>query len=128
MTLNKNDFLNATSKLKKELVELPEMGGSVYVREMSGIQLLTYNERVLELQKNSKEITPVVSVALMALLVSMTVSDEDGNLLFTEADAKALAQNSLSVLIKLSTKALEVAGLNKAVIDEVKSNLGNAGS
>jgi len=124
--LSKSDFLNSNSRLKKELIELPEMGGSVYVREMNGLQLLSYNQRVMELQKTNKEITPTLSVALMALMVSMTVCDETGELLFTESDAKQLAQNSISVLMKLSTKALEISGLSKAVINEVNSQLKNA--
>jgi len=123
--LGKEAFLQAGSNLKRELVNLPELGGSVYVREPSGLQLLQYNEKIEELQKESPELTPSNSLELMSYLVSLVVCDEYGRLLFTQDEAKSLMENSISVLTKLTAKALELSGLGK-VANEVTDSLKNA--
>lgn len=123
--LGKDAFMNAASKLKRVLVELPELKGSVYVREMTGSQLLRYNEKVQSLQKENPELTPVASLELIALMVSFTVCDEAGNLLFTEEDVKSLAENSFGVLLKLSNEALRISGLGNAA-NEIQEQLKNA--
>lgn len=86
---------------------------------------MEYNEKIQELSKDNKEITPLMSVKLMTLLVSLTCVDENGNLLFTADDVEQLSNASLSTLIALSTKALEISGIQKKVINEVASQLGN---
>jgi hypothetical protein len=123
--LTREAFLSASKQLNKELVMLPELGGSVYVRELSGKQLLEYNERIEKLQKDNPELTPSSSLELMCLLVSLVTCDDEGNLLFTEEDVKELGNNSFAVLSRLTSKALELSGINPKAIDEVLSNLPN---
>ncbi len=127
--LSRADFLGASQKLKRELVDVPALGGAVYLREVSVSQMLAYNARLQSLQaKGKKKVTFATSIELMALLLSMTACDEDGNLLFTEADVKALADNSPAVLLELSVKAMQVSGMNSAAIKEVAANLKKARS
>jgi hypothetical protein len=128
VVLSKEAFLRHDS-LRKELCELPEMGGSVWIRELSGKALLDYRARVGEMQAEAGEnadVTPSQSLELMALLISLTVCNEDGNLMFTESEASQLAYGSISVLQRLSEKAMEVSGISKQVADEVADNLKNA--
>lgn len=118
--LGRNDLLG--NHLKRELVEVPELDGSLYLRELSTSQILAFNARVEKLRSEGhQEVTPEVSVSLMALLLSFSACDEDGNLLFTEADAGKLVDNNISTLTSLSTKVMEISGLN-----EVAANLPNA--
>jgi len=121
--LSRGDFLSASTNLKRELVEVEELGGSVYLRELSAKQILEYNERIKRLQADNPELTPSKSVDLMAALISMTACDSDGALLFTESDVQALAENNLNLLIALSAKALEVSGMGNAAINEVTEEL-----
>lgn len=121
--LSRSDFLSASANLKRELVEVDELGGAVYLRELSAKQILEYNERIKRLQADGASLTPSASVDLMAALISMTACDEDGALLFTEADVQALAENNINLLITLSAKALEVSGMNTAAVVEVTENL-----
>jgi len=120
--LTREDFLS----VRKELVEVPELGGSVYVKELGGKSLLKYKERIEKLQEENPELDESNSLELMALLVSLTVCDKDGNLLFSESDVKKLAENHINVLIRLSTKALEMIGMSNTQIQEVQSKLPNA--
>ena len=121
--LSRADFLSASANLKRELVDVEELGGSVYLRELSAKQILEYNERIKRLQADNPNLTPSSSVDLMAALISVTACDSEGALLFTEADVQALAENNLNLLITLSAKALEVSGMNTAAVDEVTDNL-----
>lgn len=121
--LSRADFLSASANLKRELVEVPELGGAVFLRELSAKQILEYNEQIRKLQADDSSLTPSSSVDLMAALISMTACDEDGALLFTESDVQALAENNLNLLITLSAKALEVSGMNTAAVDAVTDEL-----
>jgi hypothetical protein len=121
-TLSRNDFLN----LNTELVEVPELGGNVYVKELNGLSLLKFRDKVAELEKISPEVNTYNSTKLMALLVSLTACDENGNPIFTEDDANKLVDINLLVLRRLSEKAMDVSGVPNAIISEVSSNLKNA--
>jgi hypothetical protein len=120
--LGRDDFLN----FEKELVEVPELEGSVYIRDLGGKSLLKYKERIDELSKINLELDVYNSIEIMSLLVSLTACDENDNLIFTEDDVKKLSEKNLFVLMRLSTKALEVSGMSQNVINEVTSKLKNA--
>jgi hypothetical protein len=125
--LSKDAFLR-NDNLRKELCDVPELSGSVWVRELSGKALLDYRERVQKMQDEvgeNAEVTPSQSLSLMALLISLTVCDENGQLMFTEDEANQLAYGSISVLQRLSEKAMDVSGISKHVADEVADNLKN---
>ena len=127
--LSRADFLSASKNLKRDLVEVPELGGAVYLRELNASQLIAFNERLTALQlKGKKKVTFSTSLELMALLISMSACDEEGNLLFTEADVKTLADNSPNLLLELSIKAAETSGMNSKAIQEVAANLKKATS
>jgi hypothetical protein len=121
--LSRADFLAAAANRKRELVDVPDLGGVVYLRELSAKQILAFNDRLRKLQAESPEVTPSNSVDLMAVLISMTACDAAGGLLFTEEDIQALAENNLNLLITLSAKAMEVSGMGSREIDEVTENL-----
>src|SRR5687767_2031484 len=110
--LSRADFLSASANRKRELIEVPELGGAVYLRELSARELFKFNERLHKLQAENSEATPSSSLELMGLMISMTACDAAGGLLFTEADAQALADNNLNILIALSTEALKISGVD----------------
>jgi hypothetical protein len=120
--LNRESFLSSSTKLKKMGVELDE--GIVYVRELSGKALLEYNEKIEELKQVNPELTTSNSMELIALLVSKSVCDEEGKLLFTVEDVDALMDNSLATLKLLAEKAMQVSGISQEAIEEVNSKLG----
>jgi len=122
--LSRDDLLSG-NHLKKELVEVPELDGSVWLRELSTSQLLAFNSRVEELRGDGKEVNAENSIKLMALIVSYSVCGEDGVLLFTEEDATKLVENKISTLTILSTRILELSGLNLNM-QEVTANLKKA--
>ena len=121
--LDRNAFLSSSAKLKREKVVLDE--GIVYVRELSGKALLEYNQKIEELKKVNPELTTSNSLELVALLVSKSVCDEGGNLLFSKEDVDALMDSSMSTLKLLSEKAMHVSGISQDKIDEVQKQIKN---
>lgn len=121
--LSRADFLAATV-LKRETVPVPELGGTVYINQLYAAQLLDYNELIQQLKRDGKQdVTPSTSLELMARLVSMAACDADGNALFTEADVKELVKSHPNVLLKLSTKAMELSGLAGEAVKEIVAQL-----
>jgi len=119
--LGRADFVES---FKRELVPVPALGGSVFIGELSSIQIIEFNERIKKMKlKGKKNVSLSTSVELMALLISMSACDENDNLLFTEADVKALIRNNPETLLILSAKALEVSGMANVAANEVKSQL-----
>jgi hypothetical protein len=124
--LSRTDFIKKLDSFKREIVPL-QMGGAVYVAELSAAQVLTYNERLQGLQtKGKKKVDPSTSVELMALMVSMAVCDEQGAPLFSEEDAKKLMRANLNDLLTLSIKAMELSGMSGDAVQEVAANLKKA--
>ena len=92
--LSKAEF-EAGSALRVEPVPAPEYGEGkcVFVRVMSGQGRYDFSEgRYTEKKKDNP-------VAFDAALTAYTVCDEQGNLLFSQADIPALAKNQSGVLL-----------------------------
>jgi hypothetical protein len=122
--LTREEFFQ-TAGLKRDIVPLSR-GGAVYVSEPSAGQVILFNERLKSLKgkgKKNTSISPTTSIELTALLLSMTVCDAEGDLLFTEADVKRLVRTNLDDFMTLGAKALELAGLNADAVQEVKDQL-----
>lgn len=122
--LGRDDLLTPRN-LRRELVEVPELNGSLYLRELSTSQLLAFNARVDELRDEKEHINPENSIKLMTLVLSFSACDEDGALLLTEQDAAALMDSKIDMLTRLSTKAFELSGMDLG-IGEVTANLKKA--
>ncbi|HEY6020148.1 MAG TPA: hypothetical protein VIY48_09675 [Candidatus Paceibacterota bacterium] len=122
--LGRDEFLNGQS-LNLELVEVPELQGSIYMRELGTPGVMKFNSRVKELQggDEKKEIDFESSIELMALSVSLSACDEKGVFLFSESDVKQLTNNNLAMLLRLATKAMNISGLGMNTIGELTSGV-----
>ena len=119
--LTRDNLLAAGYSLKKELLELDGMG-SIYVRELTGRQMVEYNETIERMRQNGSNTVNVKrAIELAALLVSMSACDKDGRLLFSKEDVEQLADISFEKLKIIADKTLEISG-----ITEVAANLKKA--
>ena len=109
MILNRKEVLLAND-IVKELVHIPEWGGDVYVRGMSGEARDKFEMLILQTNGKSKKAN---TENFRAKLASMTVCDENGDLLFTEDDVKELAKKSACCVLMSSCVW---------VIDQIKRN------
>lgn len=128
--LGKADLLSA-GLLKRELYKIPGTDAAVWVREMTTDHMLQF-KRITETLKADgvTETTPEQDVEIMTSVISFSVCDEDGNLLFeTPEEAKGLTRNNFEVLTNLGNKALTLSGIkisgNGHASSEVADNLPN---
>lgn len=121
MTLSHDDILKAED-IKKELVEVPEWGGSVWVRGMTGADRDRFEASVIEM-RGTKQILHLDD--MRAKLCSACICDEHGNLLFTQADVKALSAKSANALNRVFVIAQRLSGIGEAEVAELQEGLKN---
>lgn len=116
--LSKNDILGAKD-IKIELVDVPEWGGSVYVKEMTGAERDKYESSILEIKGDRQTVNLQNARAKLA---SYTICDENGNRLFTETDISALASKSATALQRIFEKGMSLSKIGKDDMDSLTKN------
>lgn len=127
--LSRDELLSGNS-LKRELVSIPQLYASLWMREMSGDHVIEFKKYVDTFRTEGvTETTLEQDIEIMKMVISFSACDEDGNLLFSSAEeAKGLSKNNLNVLMDLGSKALEISGVkigNTGLTTEVADDLKN---
>jgi len=92
MKLLTRDAILQAQDLPTQDVEVPEWGGTVRVRALTGAERDAFEQSIVEQRGKS---TRMNLQNVRAKLVALTVVDENGNRIFSDADAKLLGQNRL---------------------------------
>jgi hypothetical protein len=108
--LNREQILGAQDLTRKE-VEVPEWGGSVFVRQLTGGELVKL-QRLLS-SDNVLDLVP---------LVVMCTVDENGKRIFSDKDVEALAAKNGRVLERIATACLSINYLDSESREEVKKD------
>lgn len=111
-TMLTRDQILAADDLKRQAVAVPEWGGDVYVRMLTGGERDAF-EVSAEL-KDRKNIR--------AKLLSLTVCDEAGVRLFTDADILALTGKSAAALERLFEAAMKLNRIGAKDVEELEKN------
>lgn len=109
----------AADDIKTEPVPVPEWGGDVLVRGLSGAQRDDYEQSVMVGRGANKEVNLRNA---RAKLVVRSVVDADGELLFSEQDVAALGKKSAAALQRVFEVATRLSGLSKEDLDELTEN------
>lgn len=117
--LSKADIL-AASDLASETVEVPEWGGSVIVRSMTGAQRDAYEATLMTRNESGK--LEINTDNMRAKLLLATLVDESGAALFTADDLAALSGKSAGAIERLATVAQRINGLNRGAVEEAAKN------
>ena len=120
MILSKDAILKAPD-VKIEKINVPEWGGEVCLRVFSGKARETYLHNLQKRSKGNKS-DDIDIRGMTALLLSMTIVDEGGKLLFDEADIDALSDKSAIVLDRLFQEALKLNRLDAGAVETVEKN------
>lgn len=102
-----------------ETVAVPEWGGEVVVKSLSGAERDQFEASVLI---EGRKRTRVDVRNLRAKLVSLAVVDEAGQLVFSESDVEALGQKSARALQRVFEVAQRLSGLADEDIEELTKN------
>lgn len=119
MALLTRDAILQAQDLPTVDVEVPEWGGTVRVRALTGAERDAFEQSIVEQRGKS---TKMNLANLRAKLVALTVVDEEGKRLFSDADAKLLGQKSALALNRVFEVAQKLSGLSPEDVEELTKN------
>lgn len=119
MLLTKEAIL-AADDLVTEDVAVPEWGGTVRVRAISGAERDAFEQAIVT--RKGKNVTTNLA-NIRAKLVAICVVDESGQRLFGDKDVLLLGTKSAAALDRVFTVAQQLAGLTDKDVDELAENL-----
>lgn len=118
MTLSRDQIL-AADDLETREVDVPEWGGTVKVKALTGKERDAY-EASLRVTRGNQ--TAVDTSNLRAKLVGRALVDDEGKRVFTDQDINALGGKSALVLDRLFDIVAEMSGLNESEEDAEKNS------
>lgn len=119
MVLNKSDILQA-SDIKTELVPVPEWGGDVYVKGMTGAERDKFEASIVTMKGTNQTVN---MANVRAKLASMTICDETGKRLFSDLETSELAKKSASALQRVFKVAQKLSGIGEDDVKELAGEL-----
>ena len=119
MALLTRDAILQAQDLPTEQVSVPEWGGEVLVRGLTGADRDDFEQSIAE-QKGKNVKMNLRNVR--AKLVALTVVDEDGNRLFSDKDAEVLGRKSAVALNRVFEVAQKLSGLTPEDVEELTKN------
>jgi hypothetical protein len=122
--LGRSDILEAVD-LQREIVDVPEWGGSVYVQGMSGTSRDSFERSMVEIR--GKEST-VNWKNLRAKLVARCIVDSEGVRIFHDLDIEELGNKSAAALQRVFLVAQRLSGMADDEVEELTESLKDAPS
>lgn len=118
MSLTAEQILAADDRPIEEL-EVPEWGGSVFIRTMSGDERDSFEADMVQNRSGdpSRDIR-----GFRAKLAAHVLCDESGSRLFTDAQIKELGAKSAAALDRVMMKAQSVNRMSNEDIEELAGN------
>jgi hypothetical protein len=113
--LTKEQILSADD-LATELVEVPEWGGSVTVRAMTGTQRAEFENALVADKKAGR------TNLFYSRVAAFSIVDEAGKCMFTEGDMAALGKKSAKALDRVFRAGCRLSGIGEAEIREMEKN------
>ena len=123
MRLSKEDILKAED-LAAEEVDVPEWGGSVLVRGMTGQELDAFQMAARD-QRTGQRL-PGAMGNIRAKTIARCIVDDDGNRLFTDADVAALGEKSGAAIDRVFAVASRLSGMNDEDQEDAVRDFGPA--
>jgi hypothetical protein len=117
MLLNKEQIIKAEDLMCRD-VEVPEWGGTVRVRAMTGIDRDAFEQDTMRL--DGEKLVPDRS-NYRAKLLAHCIVNEKNELIFTAKDIEALGRKSFRALDRVVTAAIELNGISKKEADNIKN-------
>lgn len=110
----------ACNDIKVEIVPVPEWSGEVKVRGLSARERDDYEGSLIDARKKGA----TVNLANMrAKLVALSVVDDAGQRLFSDADIAKLGEKSAASLDRIYGVAQRLSGMSDADQEELAKNL-----
>ncbi len=112
MNILSKDAILAADDLLRETVNVPEWGGEVLVRTMSGTDRDAFEASLIEKDGRMENVR--------ARLVSLTLCDAQGDRLFDDSEIVALGRKSARALDRVFSVAQRLNGIGVEQVDIAK--------
>lgn len=119
--LTRDDILKI-SDIQIERVSVPEWGGDILVRSMSGTERDQFEASMVEQRGKNRRYN---LQNIRAKLASLTICDESGERLFTEQDVKELGKKNATALQRVLIVAQKLSGITDEDVDELAEEMKN---
>lgn len=117
------DAILGASDLTRELVSVPEWGGEVYVRTMTGTERDAFETAIYN--STAKRVN---TENIRARLAAATLCDDKGVLLFAPKDLAALGAKSAKALDRVYETAQRLNGMSAKDVEDLAKNSGGGQS
>ena len=112
MNLLSKENILAANDLPLECIAVPEWGGDVMVRTMTGADRDAFEASLIGKEGRMENVR--------ARLVSLTLCDAAGTRIFTDAEVAALGNKSARALDRVFTVAQRINGIGTDAVDAAK--------
>ena len=120
--LTKDQILLA-GDIKTEELDVPEWGGTILVRGLTGTDRDAWEMSLFSVDTSGEDVDMQATIEnRRAKMVSRAVVDEQGNLLFSEADVERLGQKSALVLDRICNVINRLSGIGKDAEEKAAKN------
>lgn len=116
MALLSRGQILAAEDMPTEIVDVPEWGGSVKVKTLTGAERDAFEARGIIGRGRNREVN---IQNIRARLVVETVVDDDCQPLFSRADINALGRKSSKALDRVFNAAMRLSGISEEDIEEL---------
>lgn len=124
--LGRDEILDSED-LATETVPVPEWGGAVIVRALTGVERDAYESEIFQLRGKGGGVDYNLQ-NIRAKLSARTIIDEEGNRLFTDADIIKLGLKSAAALDRVFSQAQKLSRLTAEDVKELTDQLGEGPS
>lgn len=119
MFLTREQILGAAD-LEERIVEVPEWGGDVLVRGITGAERDLFEKSCIEMKGKNREFN---TANFRAKLVALSIVDPDTKKpMFTQVDINALGKKSAKALNRVYDVATELSGFGDEEVEELTKN------
>lgn len=118
MHLSRDEILKADD-IKTEVVEVPEWGGTVLVRGLTGRERDSFEASIME--RRGKQLVPNVA-NVRAKLACRCIIDENGRRVFSDQDADELGEKNASAMNRVYDVASRLSGMTDDDLEELVEN------
>ena len=119
MSLLTRDAILAAPDLLTEEVPVPEWGGTVLVRGLTGTERDAFEEEMITGKGKNRDVN---LANFRARLIVKSVVDKGGKRLFTQADMVALGGKSAAAIQRVFQVAMRLSGMSEEDVEELTKN------
>jgi len=110
----------AFNDLKSEVIEVPEWGGSVTIRRMTGGERDAYEADIFESKGSQLQLK---RENFRAKLIARCLVDDNGERMFSDGEIAALSKKSAAALDRLFAACQRLNGMTGAEQEKIEKNL-----